>query len=164
MSHTNFLGIPVEGDIVRGNKRQDQRPIEELQPLLAAVLADDFIVEFGWRQYTPYFNDGEPCEFSVYGPWFRTSAAADLDVEEMYQLELDSGHPTLSDRSWNHAANRYDTRVLTPEVAASAGRAKALSIAIEGGKFEDVLLEAFGDHATVTVKRGGISVEFYEHD
>src|ERR1044072_5669755 len=31
-----------------------------------AVFADNPIIEsFAWTQYTPYFNDGEPCIFSV---------------------------------------------------------------------------------------------------
>jgi hypothetical protein len=48
----SFLGIPVEGDITAGSTRVDQKPIEELQPLLQAVLDDPTIVEFGWRQGT----------------------------------------------------------------------------------------------------------------
>jgi hypothetical protein len=62
-----FFGIPVEGDIVFNDRRVTQRPIEDLQPLMQAVLDDPTIEWFGWRQYTPYFNDGEPCVFSVHG-------------------------------------------------------------------------------------------------
>lgn len=43
-------------------------------------------------------------------------------------------------------------------------RCLALDKAIESGAFDDVLIEAFGDHAEVTVKKDGISVEFYSHD
>ncbi|MEU5976308.1 hypothetical protein [Streptomyces sp. NPDC047315] len=43
-------------------------------------------------------------------------------------------------------------------------RCKELEGAIEGGQFEHVLLDAFGDHARVTVRRDGIQVESYSHD
>jgi len=36
-----------------------------------------------WTQYTPYFNDGEACEFSVYDKYFTLfGAEADYDDEE----------------------------------------------------------------------------------
>jgi hypothetical protein len=167
----NFLGIPVEGDITRGKTRTEQKPIEELQPILQAVLDDPTIVEFGWRQCTPYFNDGDPCTFSVYGLWVRTDA--DQDIDDEYELELDGTHRSLGEEP--------HVKVPTDGVGATNGwkwekgpyqgpdktrydRCHALRHAIEGGAFENVLLDAFGDHARVTVRRDGIEVEFYEHD
>lgn len=163
-SHTNFLGIPVEGDITRGDKREKQRPIEDLQPMLQAVLADPFIVEIGWKQYTPYFNDGDPCTFSINTPWCRTTA--DAEDADGYDLEYGSGHPTLGDRGpWDSKIRDFaKASERTPEVLKSAKRVEALGSAIEGGEFEDVLLEAFGDHAEITVKATGITVKYYEHD
>lgn len=157
---TTFLGIPVEGDITRGDKRAEQRPIEELQPLLAAVLADEFVTEFGWTQYTPYFNDGEPCIFGVNTPWVRTTE--DSDASASYELDVDSSHPTLGNRVYREG--RFYDIDRSPERTATYERCKAFAAAIEGGAFEDVFLEAFGDHAEVTVRRDGITVEFYSHD
>lgn len=71
-----FFGIPIEGDISFADKKTQQRPIEELQPLMQVVLDDPTIEWFGWRQYTPYFNDGEPCVFSV-----RAALAVKLAAE-----------------------------------------------------------------------------------
>ncbi len=158
-TQTNFLGIPIDGDITRGSSRKARRPIEDLEPMLRAVLADPAIDSFGWKQYTPYFNDGDPCEFSVGTPWFRTTSdAADAST---YDLELCS-HPTLAARTWN--GSTYVDRALDPETAERSARCKALSDAIERGAFEDVLLASFGDHAMVTVRASGITVDFYEHD
>ncbi len=40
---------------------------EQLQPALLEVLNNNpNIIAIGWRQYTPYFNDGDTCEFSVH--------------------------------------------------------------------------------------------------
>ncbi|MBC2903190.1 hypothetical protein [Streptomyces cupreus] len=162
----NFLGIPVQGDITPGATRVEQKPIEELQPILQAVLDDPTIVEFGWRQYTPYFNDGDPCEFSAHGLWVRTTA--DEDAEE-YELEM-WGHRTLGKVTTEWADDpETKRRVVVSETyegpdGARYRRCKALGDAIDCGAFELVLLEAFGDHAEVTVRRDGIEVEFYSHD
>ncbi|MFF3324918.1 hypothetical protein [Streptomyces sp. NPDC002889] len=166
----NFLGIPVEGDITRGADREKQRPLEEFQPILQAVLDDPTIVEFGWRQATPYFNDGEPCTFSVYGTWMRTDA--DREVEDEYELEVGYSHPSLGQMTggeWVDDPDRPGRKKKVGERYEGPDqqryeRARALDRAIEGGEFHDVLLDAFGDHATVTVRRDGIQVEFYEHD
>lgn len=163
---TNFLGIPVHGDITRGETRVDQKPIEELQPILQAVLDDPTIVEFGWRQYTPYFNDGDPCTFSVHGTWVRTSVDEDADEDELEMW----GHRTLGEVTTQWADTPENgRRVKTGETYEGPDRArydrcKALEKAVEGGHFENVLLDAFGDHAEITVRRTGIEIEFYEHD
>lgn len=168
---TNFLGIPVRGDITRGSEREKQRPLEEFQPILQAVLDDPTIVEFGWRQYTPYFNDGEPCNFGAHGVWVRTDA--DEDVDDEYELELDGKHRSLGDEPYVKvpkdgvgASNGWEWKKGPYEGPDKAryDRCQALRKAVEGGEFYDVLLGAFGDHANITVRRDGIEVEFYNHD
>ncbi|MFC7983854.1 hypothetical protein [Streptomyces sp. NPDC057336] len=164
----NFLGIPVQGDITPGATRVEQKPIEELQPILQAVLDDPTIVEFGWRQYTPYFNDGDPCEFNAHGTWVRTTDDADADEDELEMW----GHRSLGDVKGGEWVDDPDQPGRRKRVGAKYEgpdesryhRCKALEKAIEGGAFEVVLLEAFGDHAEVTVCRDGIEVEFYSHD
>ncbi|MFD5632423.1 hypothetical protein [Streptomyces sp. NPDC127072] len=159
---SNFLGIPINGDITKGNSRVEQKPIEELQPILQAVLDDPTITEFGWRQYTPYFNDGEPCTFSVHGTWARTTDDVDADVDELEMW----GHRTLG-KVPGHRDEATGSWVNDPYEGpdeARYRRCKALEKAVEGGHFEHVLLDAFGDHAEITIRSGGIEVEFYDHD
>ncbi|GAA2608386.1 hypothetical protein GCM10010399_44030 [Dactylosporangium fulvum] len=175
---TNFLGIPVEGDITRGDQRTAQRPLSELEPLIRAVLADDYIHSFGWIQYTPYFNDGEPCVFRVREPWFRTvddvkpktpNNEDDDEDDDSFTIGY-GGHPTLGDRDyewdnprdWENRRKVYGPYQGTRELSFLA--CYALSEAIDSGAFEDVLLNAFGDHARVKVRRDGITVDEYSHD
>ncbi|CAM5619064.1 hypothetical protein [Streptomyces aurantiogriseus] len=160
--HTSFLGIPVHGDITRGETRVEQKPIEELQPILQAVLDDPTIVEFGWRQYTPYFNDGEPCTFSAHGTWVRTTDDKDADEDELEMW----GHRSLGKipGSRNADTGQWEYGAYEGPDEARYHRCKALEKAIEGGHFEHVLLDSFGDHANITVRRDGIEVEFYDHD
>jgi hypothetical protein len=43
-------------------------------------------------------------------------------------------------------------------------RCRELSDAIESGAFNNVLLDAFGDHAEIRVTRKAIEIGFYDHD
>lgn len=195
---TNFLGIPVDGDISRGEKRTPQKPLTELEPLIRALLDDPGMVDFGWRQYTPYFNDGDPCVFSVGEPWFRTTAdvkavtdaiagdaraqqaehAAALsrlnggdddedwdDPDSTYQYEL-GGHPSLGDRphTYNRETREYDAGQYEGPDEARYDRCRAFAEAIGSGAFDDVLLEAFGDHCSVIIRKDRISVSEYSRD
>jgi hypothetical protein len=45
---TNFLGIPVAGDINKGDKRTPQKPLSELEPLIRAVIDDPTIKAIGF--------------------------------------------------------------------------------------------------------------------
>jgi hypothetical protein len=144
----NFLGIPVVGDIEEADKRPNQKPVEELSPYLEAVFADDSIEAIRWEQYTPYFNDGDPCVFGICEPRFALKDEAPNADESDYGDEFFS---------------LYDNVFYMNEHPATE-QVKALAGAIYLGEFEDVLLEAFGDHAQVTVYRDRIEVETFEHD
>ncbi|WP_155387394.1 hypothetical protein [Catellatospora paridis] len=165
MSHTSFLGIPVEGEITRSD-RVPQRPLSELRPLLTAVLDDDAVVEFGWQQYTPYFNDGDTCVFGAHSFWARTTSDAARDDWRVLGVGKYSGrHPTLGGRCLSNRGT-YPRAELPYEGDEQERyeRIRALADGVWDGEFDDVLLEAFGDHATVTVRRTGITVEFYDHE
>lgn len=168
-----FLGIEIHGDISKSD-RKDQRPMEEFAPLVQAILDDPTVVEFGWRQYTPYFNDGEPCVFSATGAWVRLTTdkpAAGEDHDEEYE-DLDilyGSKDRLGERKLLRWEGDYPNReaVFGPYAGpdeARHDRLVRLAKAIDSDEFCDALLDAFGDHARVTIRRDGIQVETYEHD
>lgn len=79
-----------------------------------------------WNQYTPWFNDGEACEFSVYCDYPR------LNNE-------------TTDDFWSDATNKpfwFDQA--EDEIKKIIGRIP-----------DEVLKDVFGDHTTVTIKRDG---------
>lgn len=154
---TNFLGIPVYGDITHGESRTAQRPLSDLEPLIRAVLDDAAIDSFGWTQYTPYFNDGDPCVFRVDETWVNTSG----NGEDNFELW---NHPTLSIWLWDPTQRTYVPVERDAETIESYNKVNALDEAIQSGAFNDVLLKAFGDHADITVRRTGITVNYYSHD
>jgi hypothetical protein len=167
-SRRSFLGVPVEGDVPPGQPRPVQRPLSDLEPVLRAILADEEILSFGWTQYTPYFNDGDRCVFGVYEPWFRTTADAPGDGDDdeadndndTYAISI---HPTLAAERYDRVSRRFVPVERDAETVARYVRCKALADALENGEFDDVLLDAFGDHAHVRISRSGITVDRYEH-
>lgn len=163
MSEKNLLGIPIEGDIQPSTRWIDQRPLEEFQPLIRRLLEDERVLDFGWAQYTPFFNDGEPCEFSARAPWVRTTSEEHLDPDEV-DLTCDglNLHPTLGGREWDTDAHKVVTvKGKHPDLSAAVAELRA---ALEGGSFDRVLMEKFGDHCQVTVRKDRISVASYDHD
>lgn len=165
---TNFLGMPVSGDITQGSSRVEQKPIEELSPLFQALLDDPTIVEFGWRQYTPYFNDGDTCEFGVHGLWVKTEDDVDAeDNEDYYASDLGIDyHRSLGKTKavWAEAERKILDWVYEGPNEDRYNRCQDLDRALQSGHYDNVLLDNFGDHAMITVRDSGIEVDFYSHD
>lgn len=117
-----------------------------------------------WRQYTPGFNDGDPCVFSVYGFDFQASKLAE---ELGYDEEEEFGEDGIW-LSWN-----YDQETLRAKGIDSANhpllkKYDAVQSAVERAhrvaqKNEDVWEQVFGDGVEVTVTRNGkFSTEYYD--
>lgn len=125
---------------------------EQVKPLLQQFLTDNPTVEaIRWRQYTPYFNDGDACVFGVHEPTFKF-----VGDDEGGDYE-DGFH----DLPWSYESDYYaDFRKLCP--ADLYAKCKSLSGEITG--LEDALQALFGDHVEVTVTKDGVEVEEYEHD
>jgi hypothetical protein len=99
---------------------------------------------FGWTQYTPYFNDGEPCEFSVYeGGFFFSEEDLNkvLDGEE-HLYDFDPYSLSLDDVMKN----------------------KCSEITQKLSSMGDILESVFGDGVQVIVTPTKIEVTEYDHD
>ena len=92
-----------------------------------------------WRQYTPYFNDGDACTFSV----------------RDFNYQIDGGMCDGGDYG--------DGFVGTWSI-----KDKALEAAIDQFEDEvrddDLYESIFGDHVKVTATREGFEIEEYRHD
>lgn len=120
--------------------------VKEFEGTIKGVFTEVFnahpeLERISWTQYTPYFNDGDPCVFGVNGMYFlRTD-----DPEEMKEDNLYDWH----DASWGDEAKEFPALVELSKLIHSS---------------DDVLLMLFGDHCQVTVTRKGIDVEEYDHE
>ncbi len=183
MTTRSFLGIPVEGEIQGGDAKVKQRPKEELGPYFEAVLSDPTVEAIRWTQYTPYFNDGDPCIFSAAGLYVLPDGAKDDTEDDDYE-----GYGEEESASWVSVDYCYDERQLAwlgkaertytgvwpdrvEHMSDYVGpdedrytRLRALNKAVAGGEFDHALQELFGDHCKVTVTRDKITVDEYSHD
>lgn len=150
-----FLGVPITGNIYRGEHKVQQRPLEDLAPLMQAVLDDEGIASFGWYQFTPYFNDGDPRVFNTYGMWAIPADAVETPDDDTYYSRSEQ---------WGEFGYNERWEVRKADNSQQYERLKRLSDAIDSAQFDDVLLDAFGDHCEITITRTGITVEEYIHD
>jgi hypothetical protein len=111
---------------------------------------------FAWHQYTPYFNDGEECVFSVNKDYVRINGD-DGDTNYSDTKVTDWGakkdpvtgkYPEIDNPNYNAA------------IAAAQSDVKEFLANID----DSVLRDMFGDHVEITVTRNETQVEEYEHD
>jgi hypothetical protein len=101
-----------------------------------------------WTQYTPYFNDGDTCEFSAHTDYPEIEFVDGEQADDYYDVDRrdERGDGTHSERDAAMLAAREFLGVFGDE------------------DYETL----FGDHVTVTVTRGAekplVTVEEYEHD
>ena len=92
---------------------------KQLEPALKRILElTPGAASVGWDQYTPYFNDGDPCEFSVNGVY-----CFDQEDDEIWQLPeevREIGREIMAvpttvflDCFGEHASIRFDGKNLT---------------------------------------------------
>lgn len=121
-----------------------------------------------WTQYTPYFNDGEPCEFRVGDPTFTNSPnGEDVSPWGEYEGEDESvwaceniAYVLNSDREYYKA--KADLIKAAGEI--NVDSCSAFSRILCSSEMEDVFLSMFGDHAKVVATRDGFDVDDYVHD
>lgn len=132
------------------------------------------IKSFGWTQYTPYFNDGDECEFGVNVDYPYINGEDELDTlnEDKYvtityenenevkeYLEL-KGYKWMMNNTIGQGGyiknKEYDSELLD--------LVQEFKSAISDIDSE-FLKDLFGDHVKVTVHDdGNIETEEYEHD
>ncbi len=110
-----------------------------------------------WTQYTPYFNDGDECTFSVGEAYFTTTEYADVDCS---YGEDDEGNIQTS--RWDDEARKYvNATDISEELINSIN---SLSAIVSSDANEDVMRAMFGNHVWVKAHRDGFQVDEYDHD
>lgn len=151
------------------------------------------LVSFGWTQYTPYFNDGDPCVFRCNGSYPTVSMTVDGDLmgydsnrgellingeeaesaEELVRQFKGIGVDTFSRNGKQFAYDKATNTVTVdgkkvPSYDEYHKVFKPLEKIVGSflDTFEDEDMEImFGDHIAVTVSRDGkINTEEHEHD
>lgn len=118
-----------------------------------------------WTQFTPYFNDGDTCEFSVNDPTFtnaseeeieNVSPYGDYDGEDESVWAMES-YALTSDSEW------YKSE-LEKVSGVDFESCKSFSNIICCSEMEDVMESMFDNHVKVIATREGFEVEDHYHD
>ncbi len=116
----------------------------------------DEISAVRWRQYAPYFNDGDPCVFSVYG----------LDVKLTNPPE-EKNDQDVEDDDYDEDEQSDDYRDLWDcgKVLNKQTHEAISAIQKQLDKAPEILEVVFGSNSEIVVTPDDLSVEeYYEHD
>jgi hypothetical protein len=184
----------LRSKIAEARKTMEETAKGLFTEMVAELFAENpTLMSFSWTQYTPYFNDGEPCEFGCNGAYPTVSMSMDGDV---VGYDSNSGEFTVNGdeiEGVDELVRKFkDMRIdsFSKNGKQYAYDAKTNTVTVDGEKvktyderrkmfdglekkvgafmrnFEDEDMETmFGDHVTVTVNRDGTtSTEEYNHD
>lgn len=118
---------------------------------------------FSWTQYTPYFNDGEPCEFSINSDYHKYT----YDGEEFTEYG-DVSATTYCEEGrkkseWNvilspEGAEKFESVEQVEELECDLN-----AFISELQPLENTVRACLGE-GEVVVSREGVEVEDYDHD
>jgi hypothetical protein len=179
------MDIPIEGEQPSHYSRRQYVPrdIEELYPYFKEEFYNG-IKAATWHQYTPYFNDGEPCEFSVYDlsvtnneevaeHWLDGNFHEDRLVEVTKEA-YDEEKAYVATQRWSYFPyeeidgkyyKRYEEGAY--DYIPGAGHPDGITnadIPIHLLEFEDALRTKFGDHTQIVVTPTRVVQFDYEHE
>jgi hypothetical protein len=160
--------------------------LAELQKDFPAMFTELFaeaptLKSFGWTQYTPYFNDGDTCEFGVHIDYpYINGASEDYDEESDISIKI-HGYKNLETEedvrineevaevagyTWYKGKKIGDQGLCyNPIYDAAAAKAVDQIKEVLNSIPEDFFKDLFGDHAKITLYAdGSIEVEEYDHD
>lgn len=118
------------------------------------------IKKIAWTQFTPYFNDGDECVFSVNDIMFlndeyeigdkatgydwRGNLVENLEIGSMYDFD---------EVCMSHCKTN------SPELQEGIKQLKSLM-----NTHEDILKELFGDHVEVHITADSVRIDDYDHE
>lgn len=108
-----------------------------------------------WTQYTPYFNDGDACEFRVNDVYFTNAQGNELNNVSVW-----GEYEGEDENVWVE----YYAKSLAGKEGVDVSSCDFISDMIQSSEMEDIMKEMFDDHVYVTVTRSGIDVDEYEHN
>jgi len=111
-----------------------------------------------WTQYAPYFNDGEPCVFSIHTITFSNATEPD-DISDLNWEEYNGETEGI----W--ACGDWNIKDIAKEhQGVNLESAKILSRLIYSDPMEDVLQDMFGsDNRVVATREGFTSEDYSDH-
>jgi hypothetical protein len=155
--------------IFKENKLKNTQILRQVIGSIRILITEnDMISSISWTQYTPYFNDGNTCEFQVNGVEIGLT---ELGVEFMNNNTVKNyAEQWATDETYSLYYVKQELEGAV-DVLTFDSVTNTISLIKTLEKVDDFLLDstdelriAFGDHSRVVVDTGGIAVEMYDHD
>lgn len=162
MNNDKFAVLREKQEEIKKLKKEMLEASNKIFTDLTKTIFEDHpkVKSFGWNQYTPYFNDGETCEFSANVDYIQMNGEA-VDESEWISETKITNYGT-----WNREKREYEGRTEVPNLDYDP---ELVTASDEIREFlrnfdNDFFLSQFGDHAEITITAEGVSVDEYEHD
>jgi hypothetical protein len=128
--------------------------IPEIQEI---IRQSSLFTGISWNQYTPYFNDGEDCEFSItIGHDWKVK----IGDKWVHIDEDEEGSPILPLLKKHYNGKDWVTNLSYSQAEADILR-KIIDLVEPIGDFMKAI---FDDHVSVYVDLNGVETEDYDHD
>ena len=162
MNNDKFAVLREKQEEIKKLKQEMLEASNKIFTDLTKTIFEDHpkLESFGWHQFTPYFNDGETCEFSVNTDYIYINGES-VDESDWINETKITNYGT-----WNREKRQYEGRTEVPnfnydkELVAACDEIKEFLSNFDN----DFFMSQFGDHAEVTITTEGVSVDEYEHD
>lgn len=122
----------------------EQKPITDLLPYLEHAFANG-VKAVKWNQFVPSFNDGEPCEFTIYYVCLTSNdKVAEMWVNDRSVEDNEEIYPDLDYLS-------EDAFEISSWGAHPDGLTDDVDVPIQRSEFEFAIRAEFGDNVTVVI-------------
>jgi hypothetical protein len=148
MSTLNTLSdIKVIKQNIEKLREEAKTKVESIFKTAALELFVEYpdLKSISWSQYTPYFNDGDSCNFSSNHSYAAIKFVASDDEDEDEDDDYQDG---------------FNESLATPEQLKAGKAAEEFLENFDDDDMENL----FGDHVKVIITKDGIEVEDYDHD
>jgi hypothetical protein len=147
-------------ELAEEKKKFQQKAKDMLKDCIQDFMKENSEIKaLGWIQFTPYFNDGEECVFSIHQLGFTTK---DLTEEELEDYKW------FDDGPWIETGNRSDSDYMRKYIK---DKGVTISLYDKVSKLYSQLIDlqaelqiVFGDHCKVIVTQTGVEIYEFEHE
>lgn len=166
MTDTFKIDRPVSGDIIlRDEPQVPQKTPQEFLSVVDELLALPGVTAIGWLQFTPHFNDGDACVFSVREINFRLDSEVFGDLNDGDAWGFPHEENWVSEYDIYSYPERDNWRLKLYEInGVSTEYLREAFTLWPQSAIEQVAHANFGDHARVIATSEGFDVEYLEHD
>lgn len=124
-----------------------------------------------WTQYTPYFNDGDECIFSVNDMVYKLKTdTVNEDYNDLYDAYTSSSISWYLKQPEKYAKEIERFNMFVEDLNISVERLNEINgsfkhfVTLLNRLDDEVFKQTFGDHVIITATIDGFDVEEYDHE